>query len=214
MGALKVVLYAEGAGERLGELNELRAPGDLLHEEALGSAHILLRRAIASSRTLPVSGVLFHEPLRTRGRLAKGSDLHNERTLAQLLTWPVASRRPDISVVLVDADGDIRRKDRLSAAVAAVPGTKLIAVAVQEFESWLIADQRALADVLGVAPAYPGPPESLAPTVAKEQLAGWSASAGKDGAAARRSLAAVCDLDEVARTCSAFAELRRELSIA
>lgn len=214
MGALKVVLYVEGAGERLGELRELRAPGDLLHEESLGSAHILLRRVIAAARRLPENGILFHEPLRTRGRLAKGSDLHNERTLAQLLTWPVASRRPDISVVLVDADGDTRRKEQLAGAVASVPGSKLIAAAVQEFESWLIADQRALASVLGTAPAYPGPPESLPPSVAKEQLAGWTAGSGKDPAEARRSLARVCDLDEVARMCSAFADLRRELATA
>lgn len=197
MGALRVVVYVEGAGE--GASFEHRAPGDRISEESFGSAHLLILRCIEQERSIPANAIVFEEPLRTRGRIAKGSDLSNERILVQLLTWPSADRRPDLVVVVVDCDGELHRRERLAHAVAAVTVSRVIGMAIQELESWLLADQRALAGVLGRGPAYPGPPESLAPGDAKRLLAQWGVDAEK-----RRDLARTCDLKTLATTSTAF----------
>jgi hypothetical protein len=49
MATLRVVLYAEGAGETRGAVSLLPAPGEVLGEEWLGPGHLLIRRAIARS---------------------------------------------------------------------------------------------------------------------------------------------------------------------
>lgn len=212
MGAKHVVVYAEGVGETAGSISSARAPGSAIPEDALGAAHLLVRRALAPARNLPESAIVFDEPLRTRGRIPRGSDLHDARTLAQLLTWASPSRRPELAIVMIDSDGDVRRKEKLAEAVQSVSTTHVIAMAVQEFEAWLIADHNAVARVLGSGPSYPGPSQDLRPGEAKRALQDWAAAAGRDGAGTRRTLANVCELSEVAKICSSFAELQRELA--
>src|SRR5580704_10360316 len=110
---LRVVLYAEGAGETLGPTSALPAPGRPLEEGMLGGGHVLIRRTLGQARSIPDGEILFESPLRTRGRVARGSDLIDRRTVRQLLTWPDPNLRPDLVVVLVDRDEDKQRKNRL-----------------------------------------------------------------------------------------------------
>ena len=213
MGALRVVLYAEGGGETSGHARGSRAPGELIEEEALGAGHLLLRRAIASQHSISERALLLEEPLRTRGRIALGSDLQHERTLAQLLTWANPTRQPDLALVLVDCDGEPGRKARLVDAVRERPVVKIVAVAIEEFEAWLIADHKAVLRVLGSNHDFPGPPESLARRAAKTHLQDWTSDAGKDRGEIRRTLARSSDLGVIASSCSAFAELLREIAL-
>ena len=88
-----------------------------------------------------------------------------------------------------------------------------VAVAVQEFEAWLVADQRAVHDVLECRYDTPPAPESMGAGEAKALLEQLMSEAGLDVAAraekrceiARRSRLAI-----VSR-CSAFDCLRRDL---
>jgi len=212
VGALRIVLYAEGGGETTGELEGLRAPGDPLRDEEQGPGHLLVRRAVTLAGSVPEQAIVFEEPLRTRrGRLPRGSDLHDTNTLAQLLTWGTRSRQPDLCVVLVDSNGDTRRKERLNAAMSGLTVPKVIAMAIAEFEAWLIADHQAVARVLGSGPVDLGPPESLSPRSAKNALKSWIVAAARDGNEVRRTLARICDLGVLAKRCGAFATFLKEL---
>lgn len=201
MSALRVVLIAEGAGEV--RPDPLRFPLSPIPAEDWGPGHVLFARAIESRSSIPRPAVKFTEPLRTsRGAIARGSALHG-KTLRILLNYQPIDR-PDLLIVLVDADGDTARKRSLEGLVADMPGTKLIAVAVQEFESWLVSDGSALSRVVSAPLArVPQHPENLAPAEAKALLQELSATV--DSAQARLSLAEQLDLDAVARKCPSFA---------
>ena len=115
MSALRVVLLAEGNGE-VGP-NAQRGPGSPIAPLDWAPGHAIFARAIASKSRVPEAAVQFIEPLRTgRGAVAKGSNLLHARTLRQLLSYLPASR-PDLIIVLVDADGVPSRKRDLEAVV-------------------------------------------------------------------------------------------------
>jgi hypothetical protein len=118
--------------------------------------------------------------------------------------------RPDIAVVLVDCDGENARKSRLDGYVATLPVACVVAVAVQEFEAWLLADTGTVAKATGTSRPFAGPPENLQPGAAKRELAEWLSPI--DVAEARRRIAAECDLTIVAKTCRSLSELMRELA--
>lgn len=208
MSALRVVLIAEGGGEV--RPNPLRGPLSTIPADDWGPGHVLFARAIASRSEIPRAALRFTEPLRTaRGGIARGSALHG-KTLRILLNYQPVDR-PDLIIVLVDADGDTSRKRFLESLVGDMPGTKLIAVAVQEFESWLVSDGEALTAVLPAGRAQlPPHPEKLAPAEAKALLHTMSSTAD-DPAQARLSLAERLDLEAVAKKCTSFALCLDEL---
>lgn len=206
---LRVVLYAEGAAERLGVESVLPASGDVLRDELLGAGHILMRRAISKARSIPEPAIRFESPLRTRGRIPRGSDLHNERTIRQLLTWLNPSLTPDLVVVLIDCDGEHDRKRRLEGHVAGLPCTKVIALAVEEFEAWLLADVATLAG-LAAPRAYRGRPESLKPGEAKAEFSAYFPREALRET--RMKVAHTCDLDVVAKECASFADVLHDIA--
>jgi len=209
---LRVVLYAEGAGEVLGAQSRLPPPGEGLPQAALGPAHILLTRAIEHVRTIPAAAIRFESPLRTHGRLPRGSDLQHEQTLRRLLTWPLPTMRPDLSIVLVDCDVEPSRRARLEGYVANLPGEKVIAVAVQEFEAWLLADRAVLKKVMGgVDRPFLGPVEGLQPAGAKRELGEWIGQARASTTDLRFDLARTVDLAILSREAPSFAALLSSL---
>jgi len=209
---MRVVLYAEGSGE-VGAGALRPAPGRLLVEELLGPGHILISGAITLARGIPHEGIHFEQPLRTRGRLAKGSDLISRTTLRQLLTWADPARRPDLAVVLVDADGDSSRRRTLLAETNALPVTKIIAVAVEEFEAWLVADQKAVAEVLGSKARLDDRPEKLPRREAKRLLASWCGQPdeSRSGEMIRLSLARHADPSRLRARSASYAQLVEDL---
>jgi hypothetical protein len=211
---LRVVVYAEGPGELSGSRSFQPAPGTPLAEEELGSAHLLVRRCLEKTRSLTPDTVRFEEPLRTsRGRLARGSLLHSRDTLRPLLFWAGPVKQPDLALVLVDADGDDERQSLLDSAIEGVPVEAVVAVAIQEFEAWLVADPDALKVVLRQPLASPKPPEKPSRRQAKELLHRWCEqhAHSRDAAELRRDLARQCDLDTLAQKCTAFASFLRKL---
>jgi hypothetical protein len=211
----RVVVYAEGAGELAGSRSLRPAPGEPLAEEELGSAHLLVRRCLEKSRGLATNNVRFEEPLRTSrgGRLARGSILHSRDTLRPLLFWVDPNKKPDLAIVLVDADGDGERQTLLDDAIMGVPVEATVAVAIQEFEAWLVADPDALKSVLRQTLAPPKPPEKLSKRQAKELLQQWCEqhARSRDAAELRRDIARQCDLDTLTQKCTAFASFLRKL---
>lgn len=196
-----------------GELGIRHAPGEVLDEELdWGPAHHLVVRAIEEARKIPASAVRFEEPLRTgRGMAAKGTNLYDPPVLRQLLSWADPGRRPDLVVVLVDEDGVASRKNTLENALNGVLVPHVIAVAVREFEAWLIADTVEIRSLFGAVQS-PSSPEALPKRQAKDLLIGWIASTSKDERQVRLSLAQGCRLDAVRRQCPAFEEFLRDLA--
>lgn len=211
---MKVVLYAEGAGETVGELGHRGAPGVRLEEDELGAGHVLVRRSLAARKNMPEQAVVFSEPLRNKtGRPAQGSDLLNPTTLRQLLTWPRAEQRPNLVVVLVDCDGERQRKSQLQAAIESSAVPHVVGMAIQEFEAWLLADQKAVVDVFGAGTDQPPAMESLERRRAKETLKQWVADLGKPDhdREIRKGLATQCNIEAVAKACPAFADFLVDL---
>ncbi|OFX18709.1 MAG: hypothetical protein A2V77_01155 [Anaeromyxobacter sp. RBG_16_69_14] len=117
-------------------------------------------------------------------------------------------------MVLVDADGDRSRKGTLDAGTAMVPGARLgrvIGVAIEEFEAWLVADDRAVSEGLHATFPTPKAPETMAPQEAKLLLAEAIALAGADPQVVRRTIAEKCGLDAISARCPSFADFRAEL---
>src|SRR5262249_16615938 len=109
--SLRVVLYAEGAGETGGELSLPPTPGSELAADHPGPGHELVRRCIVHSSPLKEGAVIFVAPLRLKtGRIPKGSDLLHRASLRQLLQWARPEHRPRFAIILVDCDGNNGRK--------------------------------------------------------------------------------------------------------
>jgi hypothetical protein len=210
MAPLRVVLYAEGAGETAGTTTQLPiAPGSPLREEHLGAAHVLVRRVSAEARGCDPGEIRFEAPLRRRGRLPRGSDLVHPPTLRQLLSWARPALQPDVAIVLVDADGDRQRRTRLGREVGALLLPRVIAAAVQEFETWLAADDACCNQVIGSAPCAGRNLEKMKPREARTLLA--AVIGGREASALRRRLAAECDLAVLAKRCKSFDRLMSDL---
>ncbi|PZR08652.1 MAG: hypothetical protein DI536_24430 [Archangium gephyra] len=198
MSALKIVLLAEGVGE-VGD-NSLRQPKAVIPEDECGPAHCLISRVLERERTLPRSAQRFHEPLRTtRGTVARGSNLRAAVSLRKLLNY-LPEDRPDLIIVLVDADDEPHVDGVLERSIEDIPGDKVVAVAVKEFEAWLLcAHEQAPANV-----------EGLKPGEAKERLASLLASS-PDPKLARKTLAEKLDLDRLLKNSKSFGSCVKKL---
>lgn len=210
--SLRVVLMAEGGAETTGEMTLPPAPGTPLTEKLLGPAHILIRRCLVRVREVETSEIAFEQPNRTRGgRLARGSDLLHRTRLRQLLSWARPGTRPDVALVLVDADGRTDRRTLLGAHTEGLLSQPVVGVAIQEFEAWLVADIELVVKKLPGA-TVPSSPEEASPGVVKgtlvEATSGLSREAQRN---LRCELAADCDLETVEKRCRAFKQLLRDL---
>ncbi|MEQ8277935.1 MAG: DUF4276 family protein [Deltaproteobacteria bacterium] len=217
MGAVHIALYAEGARELMGAGGWPTAPGDVLQADELGAAHRLLARIVAAQTNLPDGAIRFLSPIRDRrGRQLRGSLLHGgdhlrRALLAHELVGKTNDGRPsaDAFVVLVDADGDASRHTSIVEGLAGVVVPKVVGVAVQEFETWLIADLPALNDVLGTQVDDPGPRESLPPGGAKAFL--LDRLQGQREQDVRLTLAERVDIEVVRQVCPSFDRFVKDL---
>lgn len=214
IGAFKVALYAEGAGETLKGPHSSVPPGEILPEDELGAGHVLIRRLLSQDLSLPPGAVRFVRPLRLRDREARGSDLLDDRAVSRLVNWPMPTRRPTCSVLLVDSDGRPGRHP-LEFRDCIPPAYR--GVAAKEFEAWLIADQ------VGVQQAMAGAtfemtraPEDLLPGEAKALLAqalgGVSSGSHEEAKGLRRTISELMDLDRAAARSNSFRTFREGLS--
>lgn len=210
--SFRIALLAEGPLDA-GRLSTGHAPGQELGHEHLGPAHLLVRRVFVESGSLPAGAVRFVAPLRKgNSREARGSDLRERTTLRRLLSYPPGAERPDLVVVLVDADGERGRREMLLEHIEGISQTAAIGLCIQEFEAWLVADTRALTEAAGSPCDTVADPEGLAPRAAKSRLAELAAT--RPGLAPRDlrlSIAARLDLDVLARRCPAFERFRADL---
>jgi len=217
---MRIVLYAEGPNETgVVESPPLYAPRARIAEDALGPAHLLTRRAVALVASRDERSIQFQAPLLPRGKPARGSQLLKARTVEQLLTWVHPDLPPDIAILLVDADGSSTRRGELEAVLARrriVVPPSVVAVAVQEFEAWMLAD---LGPVQRLVDRNIDPLSDLEkwkPGEAKHALAGFLGGSRQEQHRAHLDICGTCDLNTVARNSSSFRryldELRRACS--
>ncbi len=215
---MHVVLYAEGPGETGPvEMPPASAARSRISEDALGPAHVLTRRCIARAAGRDESWIEFQAPLfLPRGKPARGSQLLVPRTLVKLLTWTHPVLAPDLAIVLVDADGSTSRLSDLESTIAGramVVPPAIVAVAVQEFETWLLADLQPLRRITSQRIDALPDLEASAPGQAKHALLSHLATSPDEQQAARLEICRSCDLDMVERSSSSFrrylGELRR-----
>lgn len=217
--SLRVVVYAEGVGELAKEWGPSPAPGVALAVERLGPAHILASRSIERCHRVPRQAIVFEQGLRTASaREPRGSDLHRDRTLRRLLSWPDHELRPDLALVFLDEDDERDRASRLAKAVAELHASRaatVIAVARKEFEAWLVTDHACLARLLGRSIEDPGDLERWKPGEAKshltELLEGGRATE-PERFEVRRSICRECDLDLLARRSASFGRFLKDLA--
>ena len=138
--------------------------------------------------------------------------LLDKATLRRLLSWPPGPRRPELAVVLLDADGDKQRGSGIEQAVDDLPLRRVIGLAVQEFEAWLISDEKAVAGAIGAPFPTQKAPENMKPREAKTLLLDWIGRAGADERKARLTIAATADLGAIASRCPAFQDFRSKLT--
>lgn len=134
--------------------------------------------------------------------------------LRRLLTWLEPNRRPDLAVVLVDRDGDKRRKNLLQNNLVGIATTHVVAVAREEFEAWLVADEEAVAAALQTQFSRTKAPENMGPTEAKELLAstiGKLCKSQGEQLQMRRLIAERCSIEGLCRRCSAFSDFFKDL---
>ena len=117
--------------------------------------------------------------------------------------------RPDLVVVMFDADGERDRKSRLDSALSDSVVPYVLAMSVQELEAWLIADPDALREA-GCQGALSSEPEQMPPREAKQWLANATTRSGARDL--RSTLAKLCNLDIVARRCPSFNTFRRDIT--
>lgn len=207
---VRVVVHAEG-GRETGAIAQRPAPGTALTDEQLGAAHALVRRCVVASTRVPDAAVQMLEPLRLgTGRVARGSDLLEPDAVRRLLAWP-PNKRPDLAVILVDADGRTDRLARLREWTNNALLRPAIGVAIQEFEAWLISDEVAVSRALDDSFPTPPTPESMAPGEAKRLLDAAIGRSRVDGHLARRSIAAIASLELIARRSPAFREFHSDI---
>lgn len=206
---MRIVVMAEGAWELKGAAGTTPAPGERLTEDALGPAHLLVRRVLLERAARPPSSLAFEAPLRVNGRVARGSDLKDRTSLRRLLSWANPSLQPDLAVVLVDADGDRQCATTLQGYTGGLGVAPVLGVAVQEFESWLVADHPGASRALGRPLHAPQAPEDLNRREAKGILQSWMDSSQER--AQRKALVLTLDLGRVERTCRSFASFSKAL---
>ena len=143
-------------------------------------------------RALEPTEVTFEAPLRARTRIPRGSELLNATALRRVLTWARVGDRPDAAVVLVDEDGKADRRAWLEGKVADLPVPVVVGVAVREFESWLLADTKAVAAATNKSPQPPRNVEKLRSGEAKDKLT--ELCDGLDGYEIRLEIAKTADL--------------------
>lgn len=220
MSATCVVVHAEGPGDH-GRPPPYAQPGHPLLEEDLGPAHELVRRTLELVHSLPPAAVDFRAPFKTgTGEALHGSRMLVPKLLDQALAgWLLASGLPSppLVVLLVDADEEPpeQRRQVLREALVGNGLTGATGVAVQEFESWLIADQAALTQVLGPGHAAPPTVEGMSRRQAKDLLGNWARAASREGRGPfhlRCELAAAVDLDVLTQGCPSYAAFRDEVA--
>lgn len=217
MGALETVVFAEGPAE-LGP-SPVRPfylppqPGQRLTRDRLGAAHKIVAKSIATTTDIPERAVEFQQPPRLNGRQVRGSDLYHPDALHQLLEWP---EPPNLAVVFVDRDGQKKRREKLHDAIEEMSPTptRIIAVAVEEFESWMISDITAVQNVLGTFPDLPSEPEEMKPREAKSLLQSWEGSSERSDPAPilRREIADHLDIATLRDRCSSFQTFLTDLA--
>jgi hypothetical protein len=209
VSAISLVLYVEGRAESRGVANSIAtAPTHAIPDESLGTAHVLVRRSIAQRMARPEASIGFVAPQRhsRTTRELSGSDLKNPSLLRRALAWPSSQRAPDLAVVLVDADGDRGIGAQLSSATQGLRLKRVIAVAVQEFEAWLIADEQCCGQIAGTTFDRTSDPEAMPREGAKRTLDTWRSRARQplEPIEFRIACARCCSIDEIARRCPSF----------
>ncbi len=138
--------------------------------------------------------------------------MHDRRDNSRGSSSLTAARRPcKRLLVFVDRDGKVGRERQLNEAIKDLRIPNALGVAIESFESWLLADTSAVVELLRPAAGPSANPESLPPGEAKRLLQQWCVDAGQDPLSLRRDLARHVDLGALRECCTSFAVFQRAL---
>lgn len=138
--------------------------------------------------------------------------LHAPRRLERLYAWPRPDVRPDLQVVFIDEDGDRARSETLRPFVGSPFVAGVLAVAVPEFEGWLIADPQTVSRASGHTFQQPPDVETMRRREPRRRLDDHQTEEPDERRhAVRLEIAKCLDLDHVAKACSSFGRFVRDL---
>lgn len=217
--AMRIVVFCEGTAESGALRRSFVSPNQPLPEEQIGPAHLLVQRCISREWGLTRDDMQFTSPPllvshRRNPRLPVGSDLRTGKNLIRLLrAWVREADVPDLALILIDQDGDRQIRTELQNAIRAdSPCIRwILAVAIEEFESWLLADASALSQVFSNG-ARIQRPEELGPRRAKTRITGFQPIDPTSTLPTRhRRIVELMDLEIVREACPSFADFLRDL---
>lgn len=163
---IRIGLIAEGPAELGTSVPYLYDPkqgGTIIDQSQEGALHTLIRRQLATAGLLECVFVHRHRTSRDNlWRYRTGDSVIEPRYLAQtIIAWKPTEI--DLIVIVVDEDNDVPRRDRqlakakqivvenhVDAAGQSILDRHVIAKAIKTFDTWLIADNRAIEHLLQI----------------------------------------------------------------
>jgi hypothetical protein len=148
-----------------------------------------------------------------RGQVVRGSQLQDPAILLRLLTWFPPQKPPELVVVLVDADGDTGRRTRMRKVAEGKVGSHVvvIAVAVEEFEAWLLADVKPWNAIGPAEHEELGNVEGRRPGRTKELVVRRARESGLPEAEVRHRVVSGLDLDVLSGASASFRQFVDDL---
>ena len=121
--------------------------------------------------------------------------------------------------MLIDRDGDAKRRRDMKKYVSdlSLDPPRVLGIAREEFEAWLVADAETVGNVLQVTLNRTKSPESMKPRQAKEILEQWIAKQQQNSPKRqiRKKIALNCDLGVLKQRCKwGFARFAEDLQAA
>lgn len=226
---LRITVYAEGATERTGLDKDTRLqsrPAEILPEEQLGPVHILIKRVISSphlKQEPKIDFLTMNRIVEDRGkprphfRIPRGGDISNVKYIRQFLTNIMAKSNTHMVIIVFDADGNPGLKREIEDKIADIPTPHVIGMAIQEFEAWLIADQKTIVDRLKSNLNQSTDPEKMKRGEAKKLYNKWLNDSDDPedittSSEIRIHIARNCNLEILKKRCPSIEQFTRDIN--
>ena len=212
---MNVTVACEGAGEGL--LEPVQEELGYIDPKVFGAAHQLVDRMIEEITGGKV-GPLFYQQVRTRIS-PRGGGLTKLETVERILMGPADGEVfIELCVFIIDMDNKEAERSEYKKRVLELDYTSraVLAIARQEFESWLISDESVVSDVSGSPFSNSkNSPEDMTRQQAKDALSAHLSNVTKSRKQANELLREImerADLGVWRQKCPSFDVFYEELS--